>query len=101
MMSYQLLTSFEPPYPGPLRQLVDGARGDLATRLGLHLNAVAVEGLHAVIWSDGSIGCPRQGLAYTQALVEGALIELRVGGVSYHYHSAEGLPPFLCERTEA
>lgn len=97
-MSYQLSASFAPPYPAALERLVADARADLAARLGLALDAVAVEGVHAVIWSDGSIGCPRPGMLYTQALVEGALIALRAAGAAYSYHSAEGRPAFLCER---
>lgn len=97
-MAYQLLTSFAPPYQGPLGRLVEGARADLAVRLALTPEAVVVEGVHAVIWSDGSIGCPRPGRVYTQALVEGALIELEASGVRYSYHSAGGRPAFLCEQ---
>lgn len=95
-MGHQLLNSFTPPYPGLLAKLVEGAVADLAARLGLPATAIAVDGVHAVIWPDGSIGCPQPGMAYTQALVEGALIELRAAGAPYSYHSAGGRPAFLC-----
>lgn len=97
-MSYRLVSSFTPPYPAPLEALVAGARADLAARLGVAPDTIAVEGVHAVVWPDGSIGCPRPGMNYTQALVEGALIALRAGGAAYSYHSAGGRPAFLCER---
>ena len=29
-------------------------------------------------WTDGSLGCPQKGMSYTQALVEGELLLLRV-----------------------
>lgn len=97
-MGHQVISSFAPPYPAPLAALVDGARADLAGRLGLPGADIAVEGVHAVVWSDGSIGCPQPGMLYTQALVEGALIVLVAGGARYSYHSAGGRPAFLCER---
>lgn len=97
-MGYQIIRSFEPPYPAPMAALVEGAIADLAGRLGVAAESIAVEGLHAVVWSDGSIGCPQPGMLYTQALVEGALIVLGAGGARYRYHSAEGRPAFLCER---
>jgi hypothetical protein len=96
MMGHQVIDSFSPPYLGPLGALVDGARADLAGRLGVDLVAVGVEGVYAVIWPDSSAGCPQPGRAYMQALVEGALIVLRVADERYSYHSAEGRPAFLC-----
>lgn len=95
-MAHQVIDSFSPPYLGPLGALVDGARADLAGRLGVEPATIEVEGVHAVIWPDASAGCPQPGRAYMQALVEGALIVLRVAGQRYNYHSAEGRPAFLC-----
>lgn len=96
-MTHRLVSSFAPPYPASLGRLAEGARADLAARLGLAVEAVTIVGVHAVIWPDGSIGCPRPGMVYTQALVEGALIELQAAGARYSYHSARGRPAFLCE----
>ena len=39
-------------------------------------------------------------MMYTQALVEGSLIVLRVDGKHYQYHAAKGRQPFLCENPE-
>lgn len=35
---------------------------------------------------------------YTQAIVEGARITLRVGGTDYEYHSGGSRPPTRCDR---
>ena len=56
-----------------------------------------VEASRGVTWRDGSLGCPKPGMMYTQALVEGALIVLRLEGREYSYHSGAGKPPFYCE----
>lgn len=78
-------------------QTVTEAVQDLSGRLGI--SADEIEGVteKAVTWRDGSLGCPKEDMMYTQALVEGTLIVLRVDGRDYQYHSGKGLRPFYCE----
>ena len=52
----------------------------------------------AVVWPDGSLGCPQPGMAYTQVLVEGAKILLWAEGRTWPYHAGGERPPFLCEQ---
>ncbi|ANS79830.1 hypothetical protein SGUI_2434 [Serinicoccus hydrothermalis] len=61
-----------------------------AKRAGVESSAVTVAGYAAVTWSDGSIGCPREGMMYTQALVPGYQLVLEVDGTRASYHAAEG-----------
>lgn len=83
----------EVPAPGgPLEQ----ARADLASRLSVPVDAVAVVSSEEVTWSDGSLGCPQPGMAYTQALVNGMRIVLEVDGATYEYHSGGTGTPFYC-----
>jgi hypothetical protein len=70
---------------------------DLAQRLGVQPDEIELIGEKKVSWSDGSLGCPKPGMMYTQALVDGLQILLRVDGVDYAYHSGRGKPPFYCE----
>ncbi len=70
---------------------------DLANRLGIPGSDIEVVTEKIVTWRDGSLGCPKPGMMYTQALVEGTLIVLRAGGRDYSYHSGAGKPPFYCE----
>ena len=51
----------------------------------------------AVTWSDGSLGCPEAGQAYTQALVEGYQVILEVDGERYDYRVGSGPDVKLCE----
>jgi hypothetical protein len=48
------------------------------------------------VWRDGSLGCPQPDMMYTQALVDGYLIQLSAGSRLYNYHGANGRDPFLC-----
>jgi hypothetical protein len=70
---------------------------DLASRLGIPRADIEVLAEENVTWRDGSLGCPKPGMMYTQALVEGSRIVLRAGGRDYSYHSGAGKPPFYCE----
>ncbi|RYB94028.1 hypothetical protein EUA93_06480 [Nocardioides oleivorans] len=70
---------------------------DLAARLGVDAGEVEVVAVEQVTWRDGSRGCATAGDMYTQALVDGARITLRVDGTDHEYHSGGAQPPALCE----
>ncbi|MBK8901824.1 MAG: hypothetical protein IPM53_11610 [Anaerolineaceae bacterium] len=59
--------------------------------------AITVVQAEAVVWSDGSLGCPQPGEVYTQATVEGYRIVLEANGRTYDYHAAETGHIVLCE----
>jgi hypothetical protein len=82
------------------RPLVKTAIEDLAKRLEIPPSEIQVVRVESVTWRDGSLGCPKTDMMYTQALVDGLLIVLRVGKTNYHYHSGKERPPFLCENPE-
>jgi len=80
-----------------LKSFVDVAVADLVGRLRVDPASVAVVSARSMQWPDRSLGCPQPGMAYPQTPVDGALIELVVGGVAYRYHSGGSRGPFLCE----
>ena len=80
-----------------LPEEVEAAISDAAVRFGVPESEVAVAGALRVVWSDGSLGCPEDGMMYTQALVDGYLLTLEVDGQRVEYHGADGDTPFLCE----
>jgi hypothetical protein len=45
-------------------------------------------GVEDVTWSDGALGCPRPGMAYTQALVPGWRLVVRDDGREAIYHAS-------------
>jgi hypothetical protein len=79
-----------------LQPLIDIVQQDLATNMGIAPWDSEVLEARAVVWPDGSLGCPTPGLAFIQVQVEGALVRLRVGDQVYEYHSGGRRPPFLC-----
>ena len=70
---------------------------ELSGRVGVPAGGIKIISEKNVTWRDGSLGCPQKGMMYTQALVEGTLIVLRVEGRDYQYHSGQGRAPFYCE----
>jgi hypothetical protein len=78
--------------------VVDAALTDLSQRLGIVENQVEVRSFARVTWSDGSLGCPKPGEVYTQALVEGSRVILAHDGDTYDYHAGSDDEPFLCEK---
>jgi hypothetical protein len=76
--------------------IVSQAIEDLAKKLGVAPSAIEVVRAEEVDWPDGSLGCPQPDMRYTQALVNGSFIQLRVQDQLYNYHSGGGRSPFLC-----
>ena len=74
------------------------ARSDLATRLQVPLEEINIIERTEKTWPDGSMGCPRPGMQYTQSLVEGSLLVLEVQGTRYNYHAGGGRDYFLCPK---
>ena len=76
--------------PPGLQAIVDAALDDAAARTGVPLSSLVVTSAEAVIWSDGSIGCPMPGIAYTMALVPGHRVLIRAGETTLDYHAGGG-----------
>lgn len=86
----------------------DGGMGDLsqetldalieeaADETGVSADQIGVVTAEAVTWSDGSIGCPEEGMGYTQALVPGFRVILDVAGEEISYHAASDGQFFAC-----
>ena len=77
------------------------AINELAYRLNVLSDEIQAIRTENVTWRDGSLGCPQEGMMYTQALVPGALIVLGSGAVEYEYHSGGSRGPFYCENPQS
>ncbi|MEM7798098.1 MAG: hypothetical protein AAF633_02815, partial [Chloroflexota bacterium] len=77
--------------------LVGAAMRDLAERLSISPEEIALAQFSRKTWPNGAMGCERSGGMYTQALVDGHLIVLEANGMRYNYHNAGQQTPFLCE----
>jgi hypothetical protein len=65
--------------------LVAPVVADAATRLMVAPAAVTLVSIDAVTWNDGSLGCPKPGEMYTQALVDGHRIVVAAAGTTLDY----------------
>jgi hypothetical protein len=91
--------SIDPAVP---ESLVQAAAADAAARAGQQGGTVRVIRAQPTTWNDGSLGCPRPGEFYTQALVDGYWIVLEVAGQTYDYRAAARGAGFrLCEEPGA
>lgn len=81
-----------------LNEQVEYARNNLAERLGVELDSVLLSSAQAVTWRSGAVGCPKPGMAYTDALIPGTLIFLKAGNALHAYHSKRDGLPFYCPR---
>jgi len=78
--------------------LMDQILADLEKRLAVERQAIQVLRAEEVVWNDGSLGCPVPGQFYTQALVNGYWVVLRVDSRDYDYRASGKGYFFLCER---
>jgi len=50
----------------------------------------------AVVWNDGSLGCPEPGIEYGQALVNGYWVLIKAAGQTYDFRVGGGGSFRLC-----
>jgi hypothetical protein len=79
--------------------LLENILTDLQEREGIGREEIVIEQAEAIVWRDGSIGCPQPGMMYLQVLTPGYLVVLRVGDDLYHYHAAKSGDFLLCEQS--
>jgi hypothetical protein len=79
-----------------LESVTEAALADAARHTGLGRAELKVLSTEDVTWSDGSLGCPRPGMMYTQALVPGYRVRIEAGGRVLDYHAGRSGQPTLC-----
>jgi hypothetical protein len=78
-------------------ELVEAVIDDVVRRTGADPATVEVVEAAEREWSDGSLGCPEPGMAYTQAIVDGYQVVVEVDGTRYDYRAASSGNFRLCE----
>ena len=73
-----------PPTPDPLLAL---ATADAANRTGAGQDEVRIVRVERRDWPDRSLGCPRPGLGYAQAITPGFIIVAEAGDQRLEYHT--------------
>lgn len=69
--------------------LMTRIQNDLVTRFGVARSDIIEVVGEAVIWPDGSLGCPQPGVEYTMAEVNGYRVVLRAGDTLYDYRASQ------------
>ena len=72
------------PAPDPLVAL---ATADAARRTGAAPGDVRIARVESREWPDRSLGCPRPGMGYAQAITPGYLIVAEAAGQQLEYHT--------------
>ena len=85
------------PVDAGLQNLIEKARADLANRLTVSANEISLVEATSVTWPDSSLGCPQEGMVYTQVLTPGYLILLEQGGTTFEYHAGNRDTITTCE----
>jgi hypothetical protein len=82
-------------------ELLNNVLADLEQRTGAVRTGFDMLRGQAVLWNDGSLGCPRPGMAYQQVQTPGYWIVIDSQGVEYDYRASE--PGFfaLCDTPAA
>jgi hypothetical protein len=91
-------TPLPSPPPAAGDDALSAAIDDAAQRADVAPDEVAMVTDERVTWRDGSLGCPKQGELYTQALVPGRRVILRAGGSELAYHGGRSGPLTFCAR---
>lgn len=84
-----------------LKPLVDPVLADAAARLSVEPEQVVVVAIEATTWSDGALGCPKEGELYTQALVDGHRVVVSADGRTLDYRVTGPGAFRLCENPPA
>jgi hypothetical protein len=77
--------------------VVTAVVADAAARLGVDASALTITSAESVDWPDGSLGCPKPGELYTQAIVSGYHIVVEADGQRLDYRIPQDGEPRLCE----
>lgn len=70
---------------------------DLAKRKGAEHNEIQVVREEAVVWNDGSLGCPQPGEFYIQMMISGYWVVLQEEGVEYDYRVTDSGDFKICD----
>ena len=79
-------------------ELLDKVLADMQQRFSISRESIRVSRFNAIMWNDGSLGCPQPGQFYTQAFVEGYWMILQADGVAYDYRASKKGYFFLCKQ---
>ena len=81
-------------------KILDEILADLVQRTGADREAIQVVRGEAVVWNDGSLGCPKPGEFYIQILINGYWVVLKFEDTEYDYRVSDKGYFTLCEGSD-
>jgi hypothetical protein len=84
-----------------LQSVTQAALADASRLTGVERSKLVVIEARAVTWQNGSVGCPEEGMAYTDALVPGYRVQIQAGDRRLDYHASSRGSPALCPEGRA
>jgi hypothetical protein len=78
-------------------ELLERIIDDVVQRSGAPRQDIVIVRDEAVVWNDGSLGCPVPGEMYLQVLIDGYWVIAQVGETSYDYRVDANGQFRLCE----
>jgi hypothetical protein len=99
----QLFPTESPTVPEELltgetpQSILDMILADAVKTTAADIQNIEIIRSQAVTWPDGSLGCPQEGMAYTQVLTDGYWIILRINEVDYDYRITQNGYFILCK----
>lgn len=76
--------------------MLEAVTANLSRQFDLPAESIAVVSVEPVTWPNGGLGCPQEGMAYAEVMVEGSRITLEADGRTYTYHTAGTTEFVLC-----
>lgn len=83
--------------PPELTPLLEAVARDLNAQTDVPIDEIRLISAESVVWPNGGLGCPAEGMAYTDIQVEGSLVTLEAAGQTYTYHTAGARDFVLCQ----
>jgi hypothetical protein len=77
--------------------IIDPIVADAAARLGVDPSMVEVVSAEQKTYGDGSLGCPRPGEMYTQAVIDGYQVIVEANGTQLDYRGSAPGQFRICE----
>jgi hypothetical protein len=91
------LTEESPPVKGEVPQrILDPILKEAAALAKVAQEKLVILRAQPVVWSDGSLGCPKPGQMYTQALINGYWVVIEAAGQTYDFRVDAGGRFQLC-----
>jgi hypothetical protein len=81
---------------GVPKGILDPVLKEAAKLANVPQEQVAIARAEAVVWSDGSLGCPEPGMQYAQALVRGYWVVVNAAGQEYDFRAGNDGSFRLC-----